>query len=178
MQELRMLVGLSPLMIGHINVPFSPIVVASDASELGLGVSSAQVEPSTIATVAVSSTLEIDDQEPVLNLVESIVWKAVISHPWRDSEHISVLEMRALATAARWAANQAPSGPHKILFLCDSAAVIGAASKGRSSAFSFTPPLRRFAAVCLCFLSVPVLRWVPSDYNPADGPSRLILDNG
>ena len=60
----------------------------------------------------------------------------------------------------------------RVLILVDSMATIGAISKGRSS----SPPLlrlcRQITAISLMFGIIPVLRYIPSELNPADGPSR------
>ena len=56
--------------------------------------------------------------------------------------------------------------------LLDSMAALGVISKGRSS----SPPLlrlaRQLAAYCISFGFLLYPRYIPSEINPADGPSR------
>ena len=60
----------------------------------------------------------------------------------------------------------------RFLVLCDSQAVIGACCKMRSSSFGL---LRQLCAIAAIYFSTGVrlaLRWVPSERNRADNPSR------
>ena len=56
--------------------------------------------------------------------------------------------------------------------LIDAMAVQGALSKGRSSALSLRREVRRIAALTLAGGLVVSYLYVPSEFNPADDPSR------
>ena len=64
-------------------------------------------------------------------------------------------------------------GPAKrVLVLSDSLAVILASTKGRSSRRGMCRALRRMAALALTCGFLLAVRWVPSEVNVADKPSR------
>lgn len=55
----------------------------------------------------------------------------------------------------------------------DSAAMLGALVKGRSSSKQINARCRKVAVCSFCGGHDPFYVWVPSDDNPADAPSRL-----
>ena len=81
-------------------------------------------------------------------------------------------EMRTAVGVLRHLARSRPVWNHKVLILMDSMAAMGVISKGRSS----SPPLlrlaRQAAAISLVFGIFPMVRYILSEVNPADGPSR------
>ena len=83
----------------------------------------------------------------------------------RSSGPSSVYYVRHLAHSTSWWSSL-------VLILVDSMVALGALAKGRSS----SPPLLRFcrqgAAVMMAMDIRPMLRYIPSGVNPADGPSR------
>ena len=58
------------------------------------------------------------------------------------------------------------------LVLLDARAAIDALAKGRSSTWSFTPILRRCAAIAFPTDMQLCLRWIPGEAHPADATSR------
>ena len=60
----------------------------------------------------------------------------------------------------------------RVLILIDSMAALGVVSKGRSSCSALLRLSRQICAVALAFSIYPVVRYIPSEVNPADGPSR------
>ena len=100
-------------------------------------------------------------------------WSVVASSPWRRPlEHINSLELRALSTAIRWALSHPHSINRRLLLLSDSSVTVFSVSKGRSSAFQILRRLRYISSLVLAAGLQPLLRWIPSAANPADGPSR------
>ena len=99
-------------------------------------------------------------------------WSLVYKGLWRQREHITVQEMRTAVGVMRHLARSRHTWNHKVLILMDSMAAMGVISKGRSS----SPPLlrlsRQAAAISLVFGIYPMVRYIPSEVNPADGPSR------
>ena len=62
----------------------------------------------------------------------------------------------------------------RVLILTDSMATLGAIGKGRSSVPSFLRLCRHISAISLGFGMLPYMRYIPSELNPADGPSRSV----
>jgi hypothetical protein len=158
-RELLTIVGLAPLLYTSLSDVWCPKVVATDASEQGSGVMS----------TLFSSQHDVD---PVPYVTDpSRRWSTIVSSPWRKSEHINVLELRSLTTAVKWTLSQGHMD-RQLLCISDSQVVVGAVSKGRSSSPQLLHRLRSLAA----FVLVAGLRlhpkWVPSEDNPADAPSR------
>jgi hypothetical protein len=96
----------------------------------------------------------------------------IVASRWRWSEHINLLEVRAAHVAVRWVLRHALSGGMRVRLWSDSAVVVGALRKGRSS----SPPLNRLlrapaADLLRAGVSLDV-DWIPSALNPADAPSR------
>lgn len=99
-------------------------------------------------------------------------WVEAHAYPFLLSEHINVLELRALLLAFEWRSRRASWGDKRMLHLTDSQVALAVACKGRSSSKVLNRILRRFAALQLAGGVYPLLAWVESHLNPADAPSR------
>lgn len=106
-------------------------------------------------------------------VLERWKWRTAVSSPWRHEEIIARLEMRAALTAVRWASTSPHFPCSRLLLLTDSAVVAGALAKGRSSAFGILRIQRHIAAALLSSAVALSVRWIGTDFNPADAPSRL-----
>ena len=87
-----------------------------------------------------------------------------------------MLELRAVHTAVKWVMSHPLSTGTRLSVLSDSEVVIGAIRKGRSSS---RPLLRRLRALGAWVMGGGLqldLDWVPTEFNPADGPSRSFRD--
>jgi hypothetical protein len=158
-QELVTIVGLAPLLFAPLDAAWFDRVIATDASEAGLGV---------VATKTAANTLLASGCDPT-----SATWSTIVSSRWRRSpEHINILEARALCTAVRWALSFPNSVCRRLLALSDSQVVVFSVSKGRSSSFSLLRRLRYLASLLLASGLLLVMRWIPSAANPADSASR------
>ena len=100
------------------------------------------------------------------------VWRTCASFSWTRREHISVLETRAAVATIALEASQVAQHHRHLLVLSDSVACILGGGKGRSSKPGMCRALRQLAAVCLAASLTCHFRWVPSELNVADGPSR------
>ena len=104
-------------------------------------------------------------------------WRSVLSCKWHlKDEHINALEARALLLTLRWRARSAARFSKKFLHLTDSQVALGSFCKQRSNARSFNYVVTRSAALQLAGSRFPVLAYVRSSRNPADLPSRQLLD--
>jgi len=150
------------------DMPWFDRLVATDASTDGLGVVAARVPHDRITGVA--SLPPVSDAPPSTT---DCRWSTIVSSPWREPEHINVLEIRAISTAVRWALSSPASIRRRLVVLCDSQVAVFAISKGRSSSFQILRRLRYLSALVLASGMQLLLRWIPSAANPADGASRL-----
>jgi hypothetical protein len=187
-RELLTAVGLAPLLVAFLDDPFFDRVLAADASSQGLGVTATRAGA---LTGQVSSIAAAIPARPVPSpsdgthtfprpaalpppLDAGNVWSPLVSSPWRRvGDHINVLELRAIHTALRWALSCPASVGTRLLVLSDSTVCVYALSKGRSSSLELLPRIRAVSACQLAAGISLVPRWVPTDLNPADGPSRL-----
>ena len=101
--------------------------------------------------------------------------RVIVSSRWRDPEHITILELRAVQTALRWASSRPALRDSRLLLLVDSAPSVCSINKGRSSSrkIAVNRRLRSIAALALAAGMTLSCRWIPSASNPADAPSRV-----
>jgi hypothetical protein len=157
--ELQCAVGVAPLLFVRLSSKVLPRCVAVDASSVGLGVVTARLPPGDVCPHVLSPA--------------DFSWSTIVSTPWRESEHINSLELRAISTAVRWALKSPDSIASRLIVFSDSQVAVFSSNKGRSSSHLL---LRRLRPLAACLLSSGLrllLRWIPSEDNPADGPSRL-----
>jgi hypothetical protein len=180
-RELWTLIGLAPILVAKIQRrKWFPYVVAVDASSSGGGVVGAHMPSEAIAKLAsrpanlplVSPTTVSNGPIAGVPSVDSSDWRVVASYKWSRSRHINLLELSALTTSVRWALSYRDRATSDCLILSDSAVVVGAVRKGRSSSFVILRALRRLTALVLSSSLNLCLWWVPTKHNPADEPSR------
>ena len=200
--ELLVAVGLAPLLFCSLRQPVAPVLIATDASTTGLGVTAlplpfsaaiaAGVHHSACPSVHLGAPPALDanlirkahppasqalefSAAPSLrpHLLPATPWRAVISHRWRfGGSHINELEMRAFYAGLRWAMSRPTFRGRRVCFALDSMVSLGALRKGRSSSFPLLRVCRLVAAWLLALGSTLSLAYVPSELNPADGLSR------
>jgi hypothetical protein len=195
-RELTTVMSLCPLLYADIALPWSTVVIASDASTSGgQGVVAAtvptevleacadrRVPPTsspapTVAPIVRSADVSEQSQQreriafdPQL---QRAPWRVIVRSPWRRAEPINVLEARAFLTGVRWALSKPSIAiSHRLLLLTDSSVLMGAVTKGRSSSFPLLARLRSFTALILASGSRIVPGWIPTECNPADAASR------
>ena len=88
------------------------------------------------------------------------------------ARHINAKELGVVEKAARWATRRPELRGRRLIVQTDSAVAAGALRKGRSSKRALKGIARRLAAVCIAERLELVARWVPTDRNMADRPSR------
>ena len=99
-------------------------------------------------------------------------WKTVGRYRWKRVDGMPVLEARATCYGVRHLLRKQSNHGKRLLILTDSMTAACAFSKGRAHTFKLRGVLRRTAALLLATGSSLTLRWIPSEWNPADGPSR------
>jgi hypothetical protein len=155
--ELLTVCGLAPLLVSSLSAEVSDEVLASDASCTGLGVVSMHGRGEDVGTL----------------FERELPWKRIASSRWKwPVEHINVLEARAVLTAVKWLSSRRLMHGKRVVFLCDSAVVVGALQKGRSSSYPLLRQLRKISAYLLVSGIQLDIRWIPTWSNPADYDSR------
>ena len=100
-------------------------------------------------------------------------WKTVGLGKWKHTkEHITLKEGRALLLAVRRLSRAQKHRGHRHLILVDNMALCFAANKGRASNFGILRVLQQIGSVALASGLTIRTRWIPSEFNCADGPSR------
>ena len=100
------------------------------------------------------------------------LWHEAHSYPSRVEEHINILELRALIHTVEWRLRRMAFNGVRFLHLSDSQVALSVAVKGRSSSRQLNKLLRRLGSMLTAAGLYPVLGWIESHLNPADGPSR------
>lgn len=178
-QELIVMCGLAPLLRSSLTAPWFRLCIATDASSQGEGVVYTRLPPRQLALLSdVPLPLHLGVLHPLRVLHPFLVpcqWRVAISHPWRFNGHIDVLELRAIMAGLRWVASFPDAFGARVLIWCDNTPVVFSMRKGRSSSFGLLVVLRRIAALCLTCNIRCYVKWIPSELNPADKPSRLFV---
>ena len=81
-------------------------------------------------------------------------------------------EKQALLRAAERVTQSSRRHRRQHLILTDSQVMLGVAQKGRSSRAGLSRFARHLAALSLGYRQVYLFRWISTNINPADGPSR------
>ena len=124
---------------------------------------------------AATDALSANNHVPLID-VDSLPaakpWRVVSSFAWQREEHISVLETRTLVATVRHAVYARGLRNCRLVIISDSMAAILSGSKGRSSRPGMCRALRQLSALLIFGNLSLSLRWVPSEVNHADVPSR------
>lgn len=99
-------------------------------------------------------------------------WRQLSNGPWERVEGIPCLEGQAIVWVLQHLARSSKQHSRKHLILTDSMSCTLALSKGRSSTKTLNRICRQAGALLLATGMRMSCRWIPSEINPADGPSR------
>ena len=180
---------LAPAWIIDLSSDISCNVIATDAStSYGLGVSRAHVDVDTVERLLsyddkrgdyITTILESNAPEPRVRLgtpqslpIAMDDFTDVVMIPWPERERPEVVELRAYIAGIKWLLRSARNVGKRQVFLLDSRVVLGAARKGRSSSPKLAFLMRRLSALLLLSGTLPHCLYIPTEYNPADAPSR------
>ena len=99
-------------------------------------------------------------------------WKVVGRVQWQEVESMPVLEARATLFGVRHLLRKLENHGGRLLILTDSMTAACAFAKGRAQTWRLRSVVQKVSALLLATGSSLTLRWVPSEWNPSDGPSR------
>ena len=116
--------------------------------------------------------LKQDFPEVPVHQLKSQEWATVRQGAWRRSEHIVHLEARALVKSFEFLVHDTEISHCRQLFLVDSMSASLSFDRCRSKNFRMLRQIRKFCSLALARNVAFSVRWVPSELNPADGPSR------
>eukprot|EP00438_Fugacium_kawagutii_P007991 Skav234597 [mRNA] locus=scaffold5214:85992:100513:- [translate_table: standard] len=106
-------------------------------------------------------------------------WHTVLMGRWQNtSEHITLKEGRSLILALRRLGRNQSSRNKKHLILVDNMALAMSSCKGRATNYGMLRIMQQAAAISLAGNFSYRLRWVASELNVADGPSRGQISPG
>jgi hypothetical protein len=186
LNDFQLLLGMAPLLVVDLRMIASDCIIASDASLQGAGACRADITPRQWTLIMHKRVLrgwssrydgdsapvlsEVDSE--ILTLVENLPWEVTVSKQFRHPETmIARCEAIAFYLAARDLVDRGCNNVRQP-FLLDSQTVLGALVKGRSSSLCLNHLVRRAASLLMATGIRASFLWVPSAYNPADGPSR------
>jgi hypothetical protein len=105
-------------------------------------------------------------------------WKVCLCQSWSRAESLPVLEGRALCWSVKRICRNTSNHGMRHLLLSDSISALCCLAKGRSSNFGMNRVCRIVAAHALACNIRLHYRWIPSEQNRADQPSRGIAVAG
>ncbi|CAE7188709.1 unnamed protein product, partial [Symbiodinium sp. KB8] len=187
--ELVVAAFLAPLLGADLGRRFLPRLIACDASgSFGFGVSYMKCSSSLVKEVSQFSERRGDfvrffpeegavpcrDRIGVPHVLPFHQWqfRTAISARAQWKAHPGVLEAHALHLALKWTLRRPSHFHRRLVILVDAKAVLGAVSKGRTSAPGLRRVLRQIGSLLLATDSLARLVYIPSEDNPADKPSR------
>ena len=191
-QELSDAIALLPLIRSDLSRPVATALLQTDACDTGAAVvytdkvdhkalrqecarprralqePSEPITPWTAATglgAAFEASVDPADWHVAVRCTYPVASRARLAH-------INEKEAGALVLAVRWAARSRRTRRCRIVIQSDSAAAVCAMRKGRSSKRGMRLQCRRLAALTLAHAITAEFRWVATDRNMADRPSR------
>jgi hypothetical protein len=178
--ELEAAINLGPLLGAQLDAPWSPFALAVDASNTGGGVCGAPITADQAREFArelpaVPTAAQVE-QARARFPAAGLRWQTWISTRWRwpavDPGENNRLELHALLLGVRRALSSPGAWESRQLVFSDSTVVLGGVRRGRSSSRFLRDGLRRLAMYCLASGMRLYGRYVATEHNPSDAPSR------
>ena len=110
------------------------------------------------------------------SLTEESEWEVLHCGALHLDEDISMKEARGFLWGLRYRAKNLQHHGHRMLFLVDNFGLAFAINRGRSPHYHFLQVCRQVAAMRIATDILPCVRWVCSEQNPMDKPSRVYMD--
>ena len=99
-------------------------------------------------------------------------WRAVVIWGWRQSGHITDLELRSALVSMRWRFRNVLHFHCRFAHLMDSQVGIGVVTRGRSSSSVLNCTIQRINSLLLAAGCRAIYGYTETDRNPADHPTR------
>ena len=99
-------------------------------------------------------------------------WRVVGRKEWSKQETMPVLEARGVLYAVKHGLRTLANHGTRLVVLGDSLSAAGDISKGRGQARGLLRVAQQLGALLLSTGTQLRYRWIPSERNPSDGPSR------
>ena len=106
-------------------------------------------------------------------LLDETQWKVISAKPWARVEDIMVLEARGVAHTVIRLAQFGVVRNMRVIVINDNLGLVLCMDRSRAKSFKVLLQVRRVAACALARNLRIVVRWVPSERNSADAPSRV-----
>ena len=216
-REVRIFIGLVPLLFGNMRLGWSTTVTCTDASTTGYGICESHLDRADVQQTGrwqerwrykhldpehwqprkratgrdvlgdvrtarpfdvpthIEEIYQVDDDFPEVphTFMQPDSWHTALMCRWNNtSEHITLKEGRALVLAARRLTRSSRSRGKKHLVFVDNLALAMCSCKGRATNYGMLRIMQQLSALSLAGGFLLRLRWVPSELNPSDGPSR------
>ena len=107
-----------------------------------------------------------------LRLLQKRHWRVVISQKWKFGDDILLCEARTLLRGLQVMVCAEHVRNARILFLTDSTSCALACERRRARNFKLLLQIRKLTALCLCHQIECHVRWIASESNCSDDPSR------
>lgn len=112
-------------------------------------------------------------EEVPVSCLDPKKWKVVLNGQWKyKEEHITLKEARSLLLVVRRLSRSSKNRGRKHLVLVDNMALAFSAGKGRSCNHAMLRLNQKIGALLLAANLAISVRWIPSELNVADAPSR------
>jgi hypothetical protein len=171
--ELRLLLRLAPFVRADLSWPADSRVYMTDACETSGAACYAKKDLSEVRELQrTSASWERACEPPPAEFCVPAGWRVAARAKWKWDGQIDALEGAALHLGLRHAVRDRGRRGRRMLVYVDNQALLGCARKGRSSAGRLLTVCRRVAGLVLFADLRLYLRYVPTQLNVADAPSR------
>ena len=193
--ELEHACALLPLMRADVTRRTAPCLVQCDACNEGDAVVYTEhVQHADLRREALRPRTRVRDASDRWEVKEALscgfdaptepeLYKVAVRHRYplgsaSRARHINAKELGVVEKAVRWANRRPNLRGRRLIVQTDSAVAAGVVRKGRSSKRALKGIARRLAATCIAERLELIGRWIPTDRNMADQPSRGSLIPG
>jgi len=189
LRELRAALAILPLVRSDLSRPVSPVLIQTDACGTGdAAVYTTRVDHQDLRNEcqrprtrprdeakpwSAEADLAAEFDAPLEPAAWRIAWqRKYAAGSTAAAAEINTKELRALADGVRWASRAPRTRRCRLVVQSDNADTVCWVRKGRSSKPGPLRQCRRLAAMTLAEAIAVEARWVPTDRNMADHPSR------
>ena len=187
LRELRTALAIVPLVRSDLTRPVAEVTLQTDASAAGTGVVYTRAVPHRdLRRECMRPRSEPRDESEPWEVEQAwtadfeaptdpAAWHVAIRRRLSGREraaHINDKELGVVVDAVRWASRSPGTRRCRLVLEADSTAAVGALRKGRSSRRPLLRHCRRLAALTLAEQITLEGRWISTNRNFADGPSR------